>query len=205
MGCWNETCALSGLPILEGEECARLEFTDVDLIAFCCIESFDSFFRALKDVKFGAYDGYGRLKGDKSHDEVEDGVVFILKHFWDDAVNGDKLTSDVVEREYKSTQKLTESFVAFEEESRKHNPDKEPEDPFEYLPGGARHFHKDPQMFRELLYVFLKMPGLRRMLYTAGYRGAQSTDYAWKTQLEMSRAVQAYIEEKARNGAIDIN
>jgi hypothetical protein len=82
MGCWNETCALSGLPIVGGDQCVRIRFDDVNLIAFCGEEDF---MRHIIQFEKGEYDEYGAVKGnDQCH---EDGDVFFLKHFWDKAID----------------------------------------------------------------------------------------------------------------------
>jgi hypothetical protein len=85
MGCWNETCALSGLPIQEDDECYMLEFDDIGLIACCGIENFNDYFRHLKSIEFGKYDECGNIKIIKKTncEQVPDGRCFILKNFWD--------------------------------------------------------------------------------------------------------------------------
>jgi len=67
MGCWNETCALSGLPIVGGDDCARLRFDNVDIIAFCGEENF---IKHIVQFETGKYDEYGSAQGNKKNNET---------------------------------------------------------------------------------------------------------------------------------------
>jgi hypothetical protein len=171
MGCWNETCAISGLPIEEGEECYRIQFTDVNLIAFCCIDSFTGFLEAVENISLGRYDGYGGLIEDQPPIPTQDGTVYILKKFWDMASDVDEDIAKAVEKIYKEDYRrfeLTDKVVA-----------KHPDIASDWMNhGGYRLWKSDPIIYKQFLAVLYIMATLRRTFYTGAYRGAQSTTKA---------------------------
>lgn len=190
MGCWNETCALSGLPIREDDECYMLEFDDVSLIACCGIENFNDYFRHLKSIEFGKYDDCGNIKrvGKAKYKQAPDGRCFILKHFWDFAskdAKARKVIKDQI-KEYKERVDNIDEFL-------KAYGDLDSDKGETYVPGISI-YKKDAKMFEGFIAVLIMMCGLRRNFYTAGYRGAQSTSYAWKTMLDMNKEAQSYLK-----------
>lgn len=190
MGCWNETCALSGLPIREDDECYMLEFDDVSLIACCGIENFNDYFRHLKSIEFGKYDDCGNIKrvGKAKYKQAPDGRCFILKHFWDFAskdAKARKVIKDQI-KEYKERVDNIDEFL-------KAYGDLDSDKGKTYVPGISI-YKKDAKMFEGFIAVLIMMCGLRRNFYTAGYRGAQSSSYAWKTMLDMNKEAQSYLK-----------
>jgi len=199
VGSWNETCAISGLPVQSGDECYVLEFDDTNLIAFCAIESFNDYLRHLKSITFGTYLDSGLLTTErKKRDEVSDGRVFVLKHFWDFA-STDKKAKPLIDAYVAEHKERCDNIEAFLTEATEHI--KKKWDAEEYSPGFTI-YRKDPDMFRGFVAVLFMMPGLRRTFYTAAYRGAQSTAHAWGTMRKMSAEVQWYIDKKIRENSL---
>lgn len=89
MGCWEETCAISHLPILENEECYMVLFRP-DVLNIGCFMSLSFADRYVKKIYFGKYDDYGWLQEiEKPYDEVYKHVIFIKKNLWDYAQTKD--------------------------------------------------------------------------------------------------------------------
>lgn len=187
---WNETCALSGLPIKEDDDCYMLEFDDIGLIACAGIENFNDYFRHIKSIEFGKYDDYGNIKRTEKNKftAAPDGRCFILKHFWDFAskdVKAKKVIKDNIKK-YKERVDTIDEFLKAAGHFDSDNGET-------YVPGISI-YKKDARIFEGFIAVLLMMAGLRRNFYTAGYRGAQNTSYAWKTMLEMNKEAQSYLE-----------
>lgn len=73
MGCWNETCAISGLPILAGDECVEIYLSENPF--YNVGSSHDDYFFVKYLPIYGIYDDYGSIR---PNDEDQKLVLFIV-------------------------------------------------------------------------------------------------------------------------------
>lgn len=92
MGCWDETCGITGLPIMEGEECIMVvptqDFADNYQNEFQFINCL-SIGLGIEKIQTGIYDSYGWLEDypgieENDYDNRPDlRSLFFLKEAWD--------------------------------------------------------------------------------------------------------------------------
>lgn len=190
MGCWNETCALSGLPIYGGDECYRIVFDDSEVkrLAFRAINNPTDWLEWVQDIEIGAYNEHGRIRGTENLNNIGDGSVFVLKRFWDLAPS--------MTPEYASE--------CFEHHMRNRNACKELLEIADTQSGrntianlldvnGSDRIYEDHELCVGFFHVAWLMAMLRRNFYTASYRGAQSDLQPF---IEMNDHIQEYLKEK---------
>jgi len=79
MGCWYETCSVTDLPILPGEECYLVKFQE-DPTHFW--DHAYLLIRTIEGIHLGEYNDYGALE---TVDTEPDGIhLFFRKDVWDD-------------------------------------------------------------------------------------------------------------------------
>lgn len=180
MGYWNETCALSGLPISGGDECYRIVF-DADKIkrlAFCAIDNPTDYANWIQHIELGKYDEYGRLKGSTEVSDIGDCTVFILKYFWDLAPSvTPEYAEDCIKRRLKSRMAMRELVNELGENSKRTVSSLLCENEGTLI-------DDDPELYAGFVHVAWWMSMLRRTFYTAAYRGVQSQMQPFTTMNE---------------------
>lgn len=202
MGCWNETCALSGLPIVGGDDCVRLRFDDANLIAFCGEENF---IKHITQFEKGKYDEYGRIEGNKQ--DHEDGDVFFLKYFWDKAIqdfdNSDGWHLDYFNKDIKEVVdhdiQYHEDIIKFTDQPAMTNTLKELRDCC--VPKCYREYGEE--IFVEIKKIIFTMVYLRRTFYTAAHRGSQVGEFG--KHLSMAKEIVKYCERKLKKNEFENN
>lgn len=185
MGCWNETCALSGLPIQGGDECYRIVFESdkIDDIAFCAIDEPTKMAKWIQSIELGIYDDYGRLEGTKDLSDIDDTVVFVLKHFWDLAPSKTpEYATKCIEDSIRQADGWKELIAE--------------------LPAVATMdiaqistiniMETNRELYIGFVYVAWWMSMLRRTFYTAAYRGGQSYMAPFA---DMNKSISEYIHK----------
>jgi hypothetical protein len=78
MGCWNETCAITTLPILEGDECVMSVFSADPNDAWALSGDMSGFFhrKCIWGIFKGRYNDYGWLEGVDEPDNVNEMVTY---------------------------------------------------------------------------------------------------------------------------------
>ncbi len=171
MGCFNETCALSGLPIRHNDECYRLTFENVKSMVYCIDLNFN--LKSVVDIKAGRYDDYGGLIENPRDLSYGDDIVFILKYFWDKVQAYNIEDTDRWFQSYQDKIVLYDEMKAINDEMKAIG--KEFGHTLLFEPENYDLYNHDTKIFREFVAVLYAMYNLRRSLYTAAYRGAQSS------------------------------
>lgn len=189
MGCWNETCALSGLPIYGGDECYRIVFKrdKIERLALCAIEDPTDCANWIEHIELGKYDEYGRLKGSTELSDIDGCKVFILKHFWDLAPSvTPTYAEDCIQRKLISRS----AFHKFVSELGEKSKD---------TVAGLLDEHEgtlidnEPALYAGFVQAAWWMAMLRRTFYTGAYRGAQSSMHDF---IVMNEYINNYTKEK---------
>lgn len=175
MGCWNETCAVSGLAIQEGDDCVKIKFNPnaMETIAYCGVHEWKEILNSVESIEFGKYDDYGGIDG--SHEDGgEDNHTFILKHFWDYA-KGHHYTQESWLKENAEKEFVREITIFNKVEESENLGLQEIIQELKEAVGGYIVYQRyGEDIYKELNYVMSLMVTLRRSFYTADYRGCQS-------------------------------
>lgn len=189
MGCWNETCAISGLPIYGGDECYRIVFNadKIKRLAFCAIDNPTDCANWVEHIELGKYDEYGRLKGSNELSDISDCTVFILKHFWDLAPSvTPEYAEDCIQRKFRARSAVRELIAELGEKSNQTVSSLLCDDEGTLI-------DDDTELYAGFVHAAWLMSMLRRTFYTAGYRGAQSSMQPF---VVMNAHINDYIKEK---------
>jgi hypothetical protein len=189
MGCWNETCALSGLPIYGGDECYRIVFNadKIKRLTFCAIDNPTDYANWVEHIELGKYDEYGRLKGSNELSDISDCTVFILKHFWDLAPSvTPEYAEDCIQRKFRARSAMRELIAELGEKSNQTVSSLLCDDEGTLI-------DDDTELYAGFVHAAWWMSMLRRTFYTAGYRGAQSSMQPF---VVMNEHINDYIKEK---------
>lgn len=186
MRCWNEVCAVSGLPIQEGDQCFMLEFDDVPSMR---IKEYKDVVEHLRNIEFGEYQRGGLQNNPGGI--VPDTRCFILEYFWNLA--SERGLNDIEAVEY--VQEYTIRFNAAKEFAEKlcWKIDK-----CEKFTPGVSLYSRNPELFDNFIFVSFFMKSLRRNFYTAGsrYFDALSTQNDWEVIRCVNIAAFNYIDSK---------